>query len=114
MITRPSTPEVLTTRELLGEIRSNASLLVKRQLELTRLEARLQSQREKTFFEIVGAAGLFAYAGVIVLLVALALAIGQALDGRYWLGALVVGGALIVLAAILAPVGWSRRVTRPL
>src|SRR5687767_10738320 len=110
MITRPSTPEALSTRELFSEIGSNATLLVKRHIELAQLEARQQAQREKTFFEIMGVAGLVGYAAAIVLLVAAALAIGSALDGRYWAGALIVGGALALIAAIVAPVGWSRRV----
>ena len=114
MLESPSSPRVMPAPELLRELMSNGSLLIKRQLKLAELEARRDAKRERTSLEILGVAGIVAYAAVIMLLVAAALGIGDALGGRYWAGALIVSAALIGAAAILAPLGWWRRVKKPL
>ncbi|HUS63956.1 MAG TPA: phage holin family protein, partial [Kofleriaceae bacterium] len=90
-----------------------ASLLVQRQIRMARLEAEQQLHREKTVAEMVGIGGALALAGTVVMLVAAALAIGEAL-GHLWLGALIVGGVLLAIAVAIGLVGWSRRVKEPL
>jgi hypothetical protein len=114
VIYQPSSPSAMSTRDLLREIASNGSLLIKRQVKLAQLEGRRNLDKEKTAVELLGSGGAVAYAGVILLLVAAALGIGDALDGRYWAGALIVGGALLVVASILGAIGWARRVKKPL
>jgi hypothetical protein len=57
---------------------------------------------------------LCAYGGVIMLLVAAALGIGAALDGRYWAGALIMAAALFVPAVLAGLVGWQKRLKNPL
>jgi len=110
----PSSPQSMPTTELLRELFSNGSLLVKRQVKLATLESKRDTRKEKKSLELLGAGGLIAYAGLIVLLVAAALGIGVALGDRYWAGALIVGGALLLIAGLLAPLGWYQRVKKPL
>jgi hypothetical protein len=112
-VIQSSMPETMSSRDLMKEIMSNASLMVKRQIRLAKLEAEQQLRREKTMAEMVGVGGALAMAGAIVMLVAVALAIGEAL-GHLWLGAVIVGGVLLAVALAIGLVGWSRRVKEPL
>ena len=108
-----SAPETMTSRELVSELFSTGSLLAKRQVKLARLEIVAQLAKERTVAKLLAVGGAIFYAGVIVLLVAAAAALGLAL-GSLWCGALVIGGALVVVAGVLAAIGWSRRVREPL
>jgi hypothetical protein len=108
-----SDPATLSSKELVQELISDAQLLLQRQVALTRLEARKQIKEELRMAGLVSAGGLVCYAASIVGLVAAALAIGEAL-GHLWLGALIVSGVLLVLAALVAAIGWSLRVREPL
>lgn len=110
----PSSPEVLPTTELIKETFSNALLLAQRQLKLAQLEAMAQLKQEKTVLELLSTAGALAHAGVVLLLVAIALVIGEALGGRFWAGLLIIGGALILVALGLGLAGWAKRVRRVL
>ncbi|HEX9103534.1 MAG TPA: phage holin family protein [Polyangia bacterium] len=104
----------MSSADLVKELSSNASLLVQRQVKLAKLEVKLELRRGKTMAQLFGVAGLCAYAGVLVALVAAALAIGAALDGRYWAGALIVAAALFVPAIVSGLVGYAKRVKDPL
>jgi hypothetical protein len=104
----------MSRSELVEELFANASLLIKRQLKLAELESKQQLTRGKTMARLLGAGGLFAYAAALMLLVAAALGLGVALGDRFWAGALLVGGALLVIAAVLGGIGWHKRVRAPL
>jgi hypothetical protein len=110
----PSMPEAMSSTELVKELTANASLLVQRQVKLATLEAKRDLQRGKTMAELLGAAGLCAYAAALLCLMAAALAIGSALDGRYWAGGLVVAAVMFVPAIVVGLIGWQRRLTHPL
>jgi uncharacterized membrane protein YqjE len=109
-----SMPEAMSSADLVKELSSNASLLVQRQVKLAKLEAKKELQKGKTMAELFGVAGLCAYAGVILCLVAAALAIGAALDGRYWAGALIMAAVLFIPAIISGLLGYKKRITNPL
>ncbi|HEY2743571.1 MAG TPA: phage holin family protein [Polyangia bacterium] len=104
-------PEAMTSADLVKELSANASLLVQRQVKLATMEAKLELQKGKSMAGFLGVAGLCAYGGVLLCLVAAALAIGAALDGRLWAGALIVAAALFVPAIIGGLVGYRKRLT---
>jgi uncharacterized membrane protein YqjE len=108
-VLHPSNPEVMSSKELLQELASDAQLLVKRQVELAKLEAKVQIRKELRTAELLSVGGALAYAGLILLMVTIAVAIGQAMNAL-WAGPLIVGAALLVLAVIAALIGWSKRV----
>jgi hypothetical protein len=103
----------MSNAELLRELAADASLLVKRQVAIARVEAKQQLERERHVAETVGTAGLLGYAGLLMLLIAGAIAVGQAL-GMLWLGPILFGGAILIAAGITFVVGWAKRVKRPL
>jgi hypothetical protein len=103
----------MSSKDILRELLSDAELLIKRQVTLARAEAKQQLKTESGAMKLLGAAGAIAYGAVVVLLVAVGLAIGQAI-GAAWAGVLVVGCALLVPAAILGGLGWARRERQPL
>ena len=109
-----SMPEAMSSADLVKELTSNASLLVQRQIKLAKLEATKEIQKGKTMAELFGVAGLCAYGGVLLCLVAAALAIGAALDGRYWAGALIMAAVLFIPAIVSGLLGYKKRVTNPL
>ncbi len=109
-----SIPEAMSSADLVKELTSNASLLVQRQVKLAKLEAKEELKRGKIMAELLGTAGVFAYAGLVLLLVAAAAAVGEALGGRLWAGALIIAGCAFVVAAVAGAAGWSERVKQPL
>jgi hypothetical protein len=104
----------MSSADLVRELTANASLLVQRQAKLARLEARQELRRGKVTAGLLGGAGLTALAAVVLLLVAAALALGQAFGGRFWAGALVVAGALAVTATVPGLLGYRRLPRTPL
>jgi hypothetical protein len=107
-------PDGKSSADLVRELSSSATLLVKRQMTLAKLEAKRELARGKVSAELLGVAGLCAYAAVLVALVAAALALGAALHGRYWEGGLIVALVLAVPALIVGLVGYRKRPKRPL
>jgi hypothetical protein len=112
-VLHPSNPEAMSSKDLVRELVSDAQLLLQRQVTLAKLETKDQVKQELGVAKLLGAGGLVAYAGVILLLVAAALGIGQALSAP-WAGALIVSGGLLLIAAVMGAIGWSHRVRQPL
>jgi hypothetical protein len=104
----------MSSADLVKELSANASLLVQRQVKLATLEAKEELQKGKTMASLFGVAGLCAYGGAIMCLVAAAMAIGTLLDGRLWAGALVVAAALFIPAIGAGLLGYRKRVTNPM
>jgi hypothetical protein len=111
---QPSMPEAMSSSDLVKELSANASLLVQRQVKLATLEARQELQKGKTMVELYGTAALCAFAGAVLCLIAAAFAIGAALDGRYWAGALIVAAVMFVPAVATGLVGYKKRLTNPM
>jgi hypothetical protein len=111
---QPSMPEAMSSSDLVKELTANASLLVQRQVRLATLEAKQELQKGKTMVELYGIAGLCACGGVVLCLVAACFAIGPALGGRYWAGALIFAAVLFVPAVITGLVGYKTRLTNPM
>jgi Putative Actinobacterial Holin-X, holin superfamily III len=102
----------LSNRALISEITGKASLLAKKEIELAKAEIRADLHAQLGMVKALGIAALAALFGVNMLLVAGVLALGLKLPS--WLAALIVGGTLLLVAAILGYIGWKRMVTNPL
>jgi len=109
---REASARELSNRALLGEITGKASLLVQKEIELAKAEIRADVQTQLGTVKAFGVAAIAALLGLNLLLVAGVLALGLKIAA--WLAALIVGGALLVTAAIVGYVGWRHMVTNPL
>jgi hypothetical protein len=107
-------PEAMSSADLVKELTANAQHLEQRQIKMATVEAKEELKKGKTMASLYGVAGACAYAGLILALVAAALGIGAALDGRWWAGALIVAGGLFVIAAVTGLIGYRRRVRDPM
>jgi hypothetical protein len=108
-----SMPEAMTSSDLVKELTDNAQLLVQRQIRLAKLEAKLELENGKKTAGLLGFAGMAAYGGVMLMLVAGALALGDVL-GRLWLGALIEAAVLLAIALVPGLLGYKRLPTNPL
>jgi Putative Actinobacterial Holin-X, holin superfamily III len=107
----PSARE-LSNRELIREITGKVSVLAQKELELAKAEIRADLKAELATIKALGIAAIAAVIGVNLLLVAPILALALVIPG--WLAALAVGGAILVVAAIIGYIGWRRHVRGPL
>jgi hypothetical protein len=112
-VAQPTDPASLSSRELIQELIADGQVLIRRQVELARLEARQQIRHELRVAELLSVAGGIGYAALVMLLVAAGLALGAALSSP-WLGALLVAAVLLIAAGLLFAIGWSRRERRVL
>ena len=92
--------------ELLGDFASETTELLSKEVELARAEIGLQVKRAGMGAGMFGAAAVFALLGLGALTACAIIALALTLDA--WLAALIVGGALLVVAGILALLGKSR------
>jgi uncharacterized membrane protein YqjE len=113
-VQQSSTPEALSSVDLVKELTSNVSLLVQRQVRLATLEARRELTRGLTTVELLGSGGFIAIIGVLLLLVAAVIGLGVAFGGRYWLSALVVAAPLLFIGLLLGGLGLRKRGTERL
>jgi hypothetical protein len=117
---RPKTndPEVLkpearsSLRELLQEIRAEGTHLVRKEIELVRMELREDVRTEAIAVGCLSAACAGGVIGSILLLVTLILALARVMPG--WGAGLIVSGAVLLISAVAAAVGWKYRVRAPL
>jgi hypothetical protein len=104
----------MSSADLVKELSANVSLLLQRQVKLAQLELKGELRQGRSTAELITFSALAAYASVVLLLVAAALALGDVLGGRMWAGALIVAGALVVIAAGPGLIGYKRLPKRPL
>ena len=102
----------LSTRHLIGEITDKAALLARKEIELAKTEIKADLQSELAMAKGLGIAALAGLFGLNLLLVAAVL--GLAPYVTPWLGALVLGGMLVLVGAIVGYISWMRRVSNPL
>jgi uncharacterized membrane protein YqjE len=105
---RESDPEAMGTADLVKELASDSSLLVERQLALAKMEVKNDLKKRVTTVETLGVSGVMAYAGLMMLLVAAAAAIGSATGHGLWAGALIVAALLMLPAAIVGLRGYRK------
>ena len=102
----------LSTFGLMREIASQAGLLVKKQVELARMEIKADARTEAKVAGGLGLAAVGALIAVTLLFVTAALALALVLPG--WAAGLIVTGIVAAAAGIVAAVSWRRRVRQPL
>jgi uncharacterized membrane protein YqjE len=97
---RPVSADDKSLGELVTRVSENASLLIREEIELAKAEVE-QKLKSIARGAVAGSvAAVFLFFALIYLLEAAAWGISDALDNTIWLGFLIVGGALVVLAIV--------------
>ena len=87
--------------ELFRQLAQDGTTLVRQEIELAKGEIGESVRRTATGAGWIAAGGVVALLGLLVLIAALVVGVGDALD-NYWLAALIVGGGFVVVGAVLA------------
>jgi Putative Actinobacterial Holin-X, holin superfamily III len=103
---RPPASQERSAGELVGLLSEQVSVLVRDELKLAQLEMTRKGKRAGLGAGLLGAGGLAVLYGVGCLLACAIIALGGVMAG--WLAALIVGAALLAVAAAMALVGKGR------
>ncbi len=87
--------------ELFGELAGELSVLVRQEIELAKTEVTQKARNVVKDIGFLVAGGVLAFAGLLVLLVALAVGLGQ-LGVPWWLAFLLVAVVVLAVGAFLA------------
>lgn len=98
----PTEPSIGT---LFTDLTEDMGKLVRQEIELARVETIQKVNRAMRSVILLAAGGLVAYAGVITLLITVAIALGRVMP--YWLSTLIVGVVALIVGAILIGSGRS-------
>jgi hypothetical protein len=103
-----------STGELVKLVTEQVSVLVRDELKLAQLEMGNKAKQAGQGMGMMGGGGLIALYGVACLIACAIIAISHSLQA--WLAALIVGGALLVAAAVVALLGRGhlRKATPPM
>jgi uncharacterized membrane protein YqjE len=104
--------EDLSTLALLREVTTKAVALVRKELELARVELRQDARAEIRTVEALAAAGALGIASLALFLVAAVFGLAHVMPA--WAAALLVAGSTAIVAFVAGAIGWSRRVREPL
>jgi hypothetical protein len=102
----------LTVGQLIGEIREQISLLVRKQIELARTEVKTDLRAEAVMAGGLGLAAIGLIITVTLLLVTVILALGRTMPA--WRASLYVSGAVLLSSALAGVIAWTRRIRTPL
>ncbi|HEX8246536.1 MAG TPA: YhjD/YihY/BrkB family envelope integrity protein, partial [Longimicrobium sp.] len=106
---RPGVPDAADGAPPLGELMrrlsADAATLVRQEVALARAELRASLRALLGGAGRMAAGAALASIGVLVLLMALVLGLGDAMGGRYWLSAAIVGAVLVAAGAVLLLTG---------
>lgn|SRR5512139_352241 len=108
----PETVQQLSTTELIREIASKATLLVKKEVELARNEFKNDLNAELAVLKGLAVAAVAGLVTLNLLLVAAVFALAQVLPG--WLAALCVAAVTLLIAIVAGLVAWGKHVGSPL
>lgn len=93
--------------DLLGDLGRQVSTLVRREIELARVEITTSVTRMSRGAAMAGAGGALLYAGLLVFLAAVVLGLMEAgMDG--WVAALIVAVVVLAIGAVLTMMGVNR------
>lgn len=96
-----------TLGDLFTGLTSDLSALVRQELELAKTEMQESAKQGAKGAAFMAIGGFLAYAGLILLLIALAILVGNLLD-NYWLSTLLVGLTVVVIGGVMAASGKSQ------
>jgi uncharacterized membrane protein YqjE len=96
-----------TLGDLFTGLTSDLSALVRQELELAKTEMQESAKQGAKGAAFMAIGGFLAYAGLILLLIALAVLVGNLLE-NYWLSTLLVGLAVVVIGGVMAASGKSQ------
>jgi len=99
----PTRADERSTAQLIQQLTEQASTLVKQEIQLAQLELAGKAKQAVVGIGALGGAGFLALYAVGVLFAAAVL--GLATVFTAWLAALIVGGALLLVSAVLALLG---------
>ena len=102
----------LSNRQLITDITAKASLLVRKEIDLAKTEIRADLQAQVGVAKALGVAGVAAFCGLNLLLLAAVLALATIMPG--WAAALAVAGVALGIGAVMGYIGWRRMVKKPL
>jgi hypothetical protein len=108
----PAVVESMSSRAIVARAMEDAVQLARKEVELARAEMRENLRTELATAKRLGIGLVCALCTINLLLVAGALALGLVI--AEWGAALIVAGAVLMVGAIFAWIGWSRRVTSPM
>lgn len=91
--------------QLLNELTGDMSTLVRQELELAKAETMQKVSQATRSIIMMVAGGLLAYAGLIAIVIAAAIALGSLMP--YWLSSLIVGLVVVAVGAMLIMSGRS-------
>jgi hypothetical protein len=105
------TPKVYTTAEpslgeLITSLTDDFGTLVRKEIKLAKVETMETISATSRGAGMMAAGGLVAYAGLLLILIGIAVLVGQAIDS-YWLAALIVGALVVGLGVVLFSSGRS-------
>ena len=106
-----ATPEPKPDRslgELFGEMSSNLSTLIRKEMELARVELKDEARRAGKAGGMLGGAAFVGYLAVLLLSFALAWGLNDAFDNSGWLGFVIVGLVYGAVAAVLLAQGRNK------
>jgi uncharacterized membrane protein YqjE len=101
MATRDTATHERSLGELFRQLTSDTSELVSKEIALVKAEARQTGTTLVRDGSKVGIAIGLAFAGVLALTAFLIAGLGDLLDGRYWLSALIIGVLFLAIGAVL-------------
>jgi len=102
----------LSTRALIGQIVGQARVLVTKEVELAKTEARADLESELSTVKGLAVSAVASILGLNMLLVALVFFLAMYMPG--WLAAVVVGAVLLLIGGIVGYLSWVNRVSSPL
>lgn len=103
---RSAVPRQRSTGELVKSLSEQVSVLVRDELKLAQMEMTRKGKQAGVGAGMLGGGGLFAFFGAGCLIACAIIAISGVISA--WLAALVVGAALLAIAAIAALLGKGR------
>jgi hypothetical protein len=108
----PVSVEGMSNRELISHVIDSATLLAKKEIQLVRSELKQDIKAEVGMVKGLGVGALCALCTVNLMLVAVALALGNVM--AEWAAALIVAAGVLAVGTIAGVVGWGKRVKNPL